>query len=96
MKGGNNMTNFDKYLENQLKDKNFKAEFDALETQYEIITQIIAERSNQNLTQKELATRIGIRQSHISRLECGNYNPSIEFLQKVAKGLGKELHIELK
>lgn len=90
------MTNFDQYLKNQLQDKNFKAEFDALETQYEIIKQIIAERSSQNLTQKELATRIGIRQSHISRLECGNYNPSVEFLQKIAEGLGKELHIELR
>lgn len=96
MKGGNDMTNFDKYLKTQLKDKDFKTEFDALEAQYEIIKQIITERSNQNLTQKQLATRIGIRQSHISRLECGNYNPSVEFLQKVAEGLGKELHIELR
>lgn len=90
------MTNFDKYLKDQLKNKDFKKEFNALTPQYEIIKQVIVERSNQNLTQRELANRIGIRQSHISRLESGNYNPSVEFLQKVAEGLGKELHIEFK
>ena len=40
-----------------------------------------------------LADKIGIKQSNISRLESGNYNPSLAFLKKVAKGLGKELHI---
>lgn len=90
------MTNFDKYLESQLLDEDFKKEFDSLAPKYELIKQIITERSNQNLTQKELAERIGIKQSHISRLESGRYNPSLEFLQKIAKGLGKDLHIEFK
>lgn len=90
------MSNFNKYLDSQLKNEKFKEEFDALGPKYEIIKQIIAERSNQNLTQKELANLIGMRQSHISRLESGNYNPSLEVLQKVAEGLGKELHIEFR
>ena len=32
----------------------------------------------------------------ISRLEKGEYNPSLKFLKKLAQGLGKELHIEFK
>ena len=67
-----------------------------MEPEYEIIRQIIDARPEQNLTQKALAERIGIRQSNISRLESGNYNPSLEFLKKVANGLGKELHVEFR
>jgi len=48
------------------------------------------------LTQEELAQKIGTRQSNISRLEGGNYNPSLQFLKKLARGLEKELHISFK
>lgn len=90
------MTNFDKYMNEQMKNPKFRKEYDALAPQYEIIEQIIRERAAQNITQKELAERTGLKQSNISRLESGNYNPSVEFLQKIANGLGKELHIEFK
>ena len=80
----------------RLKDPDFAREYNALEPEYEIIKQIIQTRIEQNLTQKQLAERIGIKQSNISRLESGNYNPSLEFLKKIALGLGKELHIEFR
>ena len=38
----------------------------------------------------------GIQQSNISRLESGNYNPTINFLKRIAKALGKELYVEFK
>ncbi|MGP1523044.1 MAG: helix-turn-helix transcriptional regulator [Treponema sp.] len=41
------------------------------------------------MTQKQLAERIGTRQSNIARLESGNCNPSFHFLQKVAVHLIK-------
>lgn len=90
------MTNFDLYLEEQLEDTEFLKKYKALEPEYEIIKQIIKSRIEQNMTQKQLAEKIGIKQSNISRLESGNYNPSSDFLKKVAAALGKELHIELK
>lgn len=90
------MSNFDEYFERQMQDTEFCEEYKALEPQYEIIKQIIKERNQQNLTQKELAKRVGIKQSNISRLESGDYNPTLEFLQKIAQGLGKELHIEFR
>jgi len=66
-----------------------------LEPEYEIISEIIRARLEQNLSQEELAMRIGTRQANISRLESGLYNPSLRFLKKVAEGLGKRLHISL-
>ena len=83
-------------LKERLKDPEFAREYRALEPEYEIIRQIILSRVEQNLTQKELADRIGVKQSNISRLESGSYNPSLIFLKKVASGLGKELHIEFR
>lgn len=62
----------------------------------EIIRQVVRERKRQKLTQKELAEKIGLKQSNISRLETGKSNPSIDFLQRVAAGLGKELHVEFR
>lgn len=90
------MTNFDLYLEEQLKNPEFLEEYKVLEPEYEIIKQIIKSRIEQNMTQKELAEKIGSKQSNISRLESGNCNPSLELLKKVAHALGKELHIELR
>ncbi|HPR97397.1 MAG TPA: helix-turn-helix transcriptional regulator [Thermotogota bacterium] len=89
------MRQFDDYLNDQLKNDEFKKEFESLKPKYELIQQIIAERTNQNLSQKALAEKIGLKQSHISRLESGNYNPSLAFLQKIAEGLGKKIHIVL-
>ena len=76
-----------------LADPDTYREYKALEPEYEVIRQIIKARIEQDLTQAELARLIGTKQSNISRLEGGDYNPSLQFLKRVAKGLGKELHI---
>jgi DNA-binding XRE family transcriptional regulator len=79
-----------------LKDPLLAEEVEQLKPEYELISQIIQIRIEQNLTQEDLAKRIGIRQSNLSRLESGRYNPSMQFLKKIAKGLGKELSISFK
>ncbi|GHU64104.1 transcriptional regulator [Spirochaetia bacterium] len=65
------------------------------EAEYKIIEEIIMARKEKNLTQKDLAALVGTRQSNISRLESGNYNPSLEFLNKIAIAMGKELEIRI-
>ncbi len=84
---------FNDFLNEQLKDPEFKKEYDSLEVEYDIINQIIKTRLEQNLTQADLAKKVGTAQSNISRLESGNYNPTLEFLEKVANSLGKKLKI---
>ncbi len=87
---------FKDYLKEQLKDPEFRREYEALEPEYEIIRQIILARNELNMTQEELAERSGIKQSNISRLERGTYNHSLNSLKKIAKGLDKELQIEFR
>lgn len=87
------MANYEKFKAEQLKDVEFKKEYDALEVKYDIINQIIKIRLEQNLTQSDLAKKVGTAQSNISRLESGNYNPTLEFLEKIANSLGKKLKV---
>lgn len=79
-----------------MQDEAFKAEYNRLKPRYEVISQIIEARKEINITQAELARRIGTQKSNISRLESGTYNPSLDFLIKVARGLGKELTVRMK
>ena len=90
------MDDLDRLKEELFKDPEFKAEYDALEPEYELIRQIISARAEKNMTQKQLAEKIGTKQSNIARLESGNYNPSFQFLQKVAGALDKKLSFALR
>lgn len=87
---------FEFIKEQLMRDVEFKAEYDKLLPRYEAISQIIEERSKQKISQQELAEKIGTQKSNISRFESGEYNPSLDFLVKIAKGLGKEIHVVLK
>ena len=78
------------------KDVQIKAEYDAFAPEYELISQIIKARTEKKMTQKQLAEKIGTRQSNIARLESGNGNPSFRFLQKVAGALDKKLSFALR
>ncbi len=71
-------------------------EYDALAPQYAIIDAVISARMEKKMTQAELAERADTKQSNISRFESGNYNPSVDFLQKIAGALGKQLDITLR
>lgn len=85
-------TNFKKQL---LKDKKVQEAYSALEPEFAIAKAVIEKRLESGLTQSQLAVKIGTKQSAISRLESGNYNPSISFLEKVAKALKLNLVISL-
>ena len=79
-----------------LSNNEVKKEYDKLKPRYELISQLIKVRSEKQLTQEELAKMMGTQKSNISRLESGNYNPSLDFIIKAAHSLGKELEIVLK
>ena len=80
--------------EKLFNDIEVKKEYDDLEILYDIKRQVIKLRKEKGLSQKELAEKIGTKQSAISRLENESYNPSIELLYKIAKACDKELQIK--
>ncbi len=88
------MTNYRDFLNEQLKNENFKKEYDALEAEFSIIQAMLDARKASGLTQRDLADRTGIAQADISRLENGNANPSLRTLQRLADGMGMKLKLE--
>ena len=88
------MSEWREYLKEQLKDPEFKKEYDALAPEFAIIQAIIDARKTSGLTQKELSVKAGIAQGDISKLENGNANPSLRTLQRLATAMGKTLKIE--
>ena len=88
------MKTFDEMLAKQMKDEEFKKEYEAIQPEMDVIRAIVDARTSQNLTQKELSERTGINQADISKLENGTRNPSINLLKRLAEGMGMTLKIE--
>ncbi len=89
------MTTLDDFLEEQLKDPEFKTEYDSLEPEFALMQAILDARNSEGLTQAELSERTGISQADISRLEHGNGNPSLRTLKRIASALHMVLKIDL-
>ena len=88
------MSDFREFLnENLENDPEFKKIWKANEERRELVKKIIALRIKENLTQRDLARRIGTNQTAISRLESGKYNPSVDFLIRIARALNKRVDI---
>ena len=85
--------NFRETLNEQLRDPEFKAEWDALEPERQIMRAIVEGRDEQALTQKQLSEMTGITQADISRFENGTGNPSLRTLKRLAAGLGMRLKV---
>lgn len=85
---------FDAYLQEKLKDEKFRAEYEALEPEFNVIETMIRARISQHLTQKQLSERTGIAQADISKLESGNANPTLRQLQRLAAGMGMRVKLE--
>lgn len=86
--------NFRETLNEQMQDPAFRAEWEALEPERQIIRAIIQGRARSGLTQQQLAQVTGIQQSDISRLENGTGNPSLRTLKRLAAGMGMRLKLE--
>ena len=87
-------TRFNDYLNEQLKDPDFRREYEALQPEHAVIQALIDARRASGLTQKELSARTGIAQGDISKLENGNSNPSIRTLQRLATAMGMVMKVE--
>lgn len=55
----------------------------------EFICKVREHRMIIGISQEELANMVGVRRETISRLEKGQYNPSLKLAMDVAKILGK-------
>ena len=87
---------FQRYLDKQLENPEFRKEWESLEPEYAIMQALIDARNEAGITQTELSKRTGIAQTDISKLERGNGNPSLKTLKRLAEGLGMTLELKFK
>lgn len=92
--GVEKLRKFDDFLQEQLRDEEFKKEYESFQPEFDVIKAMVEARTSQNLTQKELAERTGINQADICKLERGVRNPSLKLLKRLADGMDMMLKIE--
>ena len=91
------LTNFDDFLKKELDRPEVKKEYDALDEEYQLASELIKLRQKAGLTQRDLAKKVKTSQPCIARLESGRYqNVSMAFLRKVSHALGVEPHISFR
>ena len=89
-------TNFDTYLEEQLRDPDFAERFKRAGEAWDVALQIAALREKAGLSQKDLARKLKTSQQQISRLESPSYEGhSLSMLRRVANVLGATVHVTL-
>ena len=87
----NNSNTWDEFKKELLTNPAVKKEYDALEDEFALIEALISARLSKKMTQKELAEKVGMKQTAIARLESGESNPTYLTLSKIAKVLGKKV-----
>jgi len=89
-------TNFDLYLEEQLRDQGLAERFKKAGEAWDVALQLTSLRKASGLSQKELAERVGTSQQQISRLESPSYEGhSLSMLRRVAQVLGATIHVHI-
>ncbi len=78
-----------------MKDPEFRREYEKLQPEFEIASQMIGARLKKKMSQQELARKVGTGQAVISRLEGMNARPSISLLARVAQALGTKFQITI-
>lgn len=90
-------TNFERYLEEQLKDPEFKERFERAGEAWEVAMKLAALRKKAGLSQKELAQKAGTTQQQISRMESPSYEGhSLSMLRRIAAVLGATVDVDIR
>ena len=84
------------FLERARAKKGFNEAYDGLESEYQVIDQLLKARTRAGLTQDAVAEKMGTTKSAVSRLEgSGKHSPSLGTLRRYAQAVGCELQVRL-
>jgi transcriptional regulator with XRE-family HTH domain len=87
----------DELIAEQLRtDPEFRAEWERTALARAVAVAIVRYRADHDLSQRELAERVGMKQPQVARLELGEVNPSMETLMRVSAQLGIEFTIDVR
>jgi transcriptional regulator with XRE-family HTH domain len=86
--------NYKDYFKKLEEDHDYQEVEKELRVILDLADDILRLRMEKGWSQAELAKQAGTKQANISRLESGLSNPSINFLQKLAKAFGINISIK--
>ena len=87
------MTSIDALHAKWMKNPKYQAEYDALEDEFALAAALIDARTKSELTQEQIAERMGTSRTAVVRLLGGAANPSVKTLQRYAHATGTKLRI---
>lgn len=76
------------------KNKSFRKYWEEHIFERQIFQAIVRARTEKDFTQRELAEKIGVKQSALARFESGRTNPTLSFIKKVVSGLGLSVTVK--
>jgi transcriptional regulator with XRE-family HTH domain len=86
--------NLDDYVaEREARDPEFKAALEEMRPQFEFRLALVTARIEGGLTQRDLALRLGVKQSALARWEAGQTMPTLDTLFRVAKTLNLDFTV---
>ncbi len=86
---------FDDLRAELLRDPAVRAEYDARAEEFDLASELIAARLRAGLSQEQLARRMGVSQSAVSRIESGRHWPSRATLEHYAAAVGARAVVRL-
>jgi ribosome-binding protein aMBF1 (putative translation factor) len=86
---------FEVFKARMLADPEVKREYDALEAEFAISSELIRARLRAGLSQAELAAKMNTSQSAIARLESGQTLPSTKTLMRFAEATKSKVELRL-
>ncbi|HSX19149.1 MAG TPA: helix-turn-helix transcriptional regulator [Candidatus Saccharimonadales bacterium] len=78
-----------------MKRPGFRREYEKLEPEFAIARAMIDARVKKNISQQELARKMGTGQAVISRLEGASASPSLSLIKRLASALGLKVELRL-
>jgi transcriptional regulator with XRE-family HTH domain len=91
------MKSNDELLAEQLRtDPGFRAEWERTALGRAVAVAIVRYRADHDLSQRDLALRLGMKQPQIARLELGEVNPRMDTLMRIAAQLQVEFTIDVR
>ena len=82
---------FDSELKEELQNPEFAKIFGAAQAKSSFAITLAEARKQLNLTQQQLAARLGVSQSYVAKLEGGEANPTLERIGSLLATLGLSL-----
>lgn len=83
-------------LAEELRGPEFREEWERTALARWLATEVINYRAEHDMSQRQLAERLGVHQSDVARMESGEHTPSLERLIRIANGLDVELMIDIR